>query len=258
VKIGCLDSVLKLPWDELFAGAAEIGFPGVELGVGGDYQGTALWSADGRATLREQAAEAGVAVASVCVHTFWQVSPASPDEEVRRQSVTLLAEACENARDVGAGVILVPVTPGGEEDPDVLLARWREAVQESAWAAEEQKVFVSLENVGSPGAAMGEQVATLAESVGSEYVGVYYDPGNALRSDADPAAEIAAMGAWIRQVHIKDPGGELLGQGDLDIPAVIEALQDAGYDGWLILETPSTDNPPAAAAANMEYLEGLL
>jgi sugar phosphate isomerase/epimerase len=55
-------------------------------------------------------------------------------------------------------------------------------------------------------------------------------------------------------VHIKDREADLLGEGTVDIPACVETLAEVGYDGWLILETPATEEPLAAGEYNLEYL----
>jgi L-ribulose-5-phosphate 3-epimerase len=258
VKIGLLDSVLKETWDDLFRAAHQLGFAGVELGVGAAYQESPLWNTVASRHLRGRAAEHGVGIASICLHTCWEISPASREESVRERAHDMLIEACDCARQAGATAILVPVTPGGEDDLEAASQRWHDVLSRVAWAAERDGVWLCLENVGSAFARNGEQVGTLADSVGSPNVAVYYDPGNALQADADPVNEVLVLGDRIRQVHIKDPGGDLLGDGRMDIPSFIRALRATGYDGWLILETPPTDDPHAAARANLAYLQALL
>jgi sugar phosphate isomerase/epimerase len=50
------------------------------------------------------------------------------------------------------------------------------------------------------------------------------------------------LGPWIRGVHLKDRdavGTNVpLGEGTVDLPAVLGALASAGYSGDLVLETP--------------------
>jgi inosose dehydratase len=51
-----------------------------------------------------------------------------------------------------------------------------------------------------------------------------------------------------------------LGRGDVDFPAVISELREAGYDGWLVVEQdvlPSMGSPAESAARNREYLRSL-
>lgn len=50
-----------------------------------------------------------------------------------------------------------------------------------------------------------------------------------------------------------------LGRGDVDLPAVLAALEAAGFDGWIIVETDVTRLPSAreSAVVSREYLKGL-
>ena len=93
---------------------------------------------------------------------------------------------------------------------------------------------------------------------------------------------IRTWGDRINQVHLKDarletleqivaeaaPVREIwarrafcpLGEGDIDIPGVLDALADIGYGGWLVVEQdvlPDPDNPHRPAEEqrrNREYL----
>ena len=50
-----------------------------------------------------------------------------------------------------------------------------------------------------------------------------------------------------------------LGEGMVDIPAVVSSLQDHRYDGWLVVEQDTTpENPTEIARENRVYLEKLL
>lgn len=72
---------------------------------------------------------------------------------------------------------------------------------------------------------------------------VLWDPGNTMFAgfDENPAHAVAALGEQLGHVHVKDPQGTrryvTVGAGDLDWSNVIDALDKAGYAGWLSLET---------------------
>ena len=57
-------------------------------------------------------------------------------------------------------------------------------------------------------------------------------------------------------MDVKDTGGRMLGEGEVDFPSVRAALNDAGYDGWLILETPRGEDPKESARLNPEFTRG--
>lgn len=254
MKIGAMDGVLAQPWESLFQVAAQIGFDGVELGVGGNYAETKLWDEAGRRELKALADKASVTIASICIHAYWQFSFANPDPAIRAQAAELAKSAAVIAGEIGALNLLLPVSSAEGASPEEANMRWIEGIRSCAKVAERNAVIYALENVGQPFARTGEQLASIVDAIDSPAVKVYFDPGNT----PQPLADIAALGKRISQVHIKDPGGQYLGEGRVDLPGVIKALKGFNYDGWLILETPATDDPIGAGKRNLEYLRQLL
>ncbi|HEY8884317.1 MAG TPA: sugar phosphate isomerase/epimerase family protein, partial [Chloroflexota bacterium] len=95
--------------------------------------------------------------------------------------------------------------------------------------------------------------------VGSSWVGDYFDTGNAAGQGRDPVAEIRQRKGLIVQIHVKGTRGADLAAGTVDLPAVKRALQETGYDDWLMLETSAGDAPLDAARRNYAVLrESLL
>jgi len=100
-------------------------------------------------------------------------------------------------------------------------------------------------------------------------IGLCLDTGHLLIGGADPVALAAAHARRIRHTHLKDvdvswarrvQSGAVtyteavrqgmyrpLGQGDVDIAAIVGSLEGAGYDGWYVLEQDAIlSGPPAA------------
>ena len=79
------------------------------------------------------------------------------------------------------------------------------------------------------------------DHLSSENYGINYDIGNSAAMGFDPKEEIQAYGQRILNVHIKDRllhGTTVpLGQGNADIPKVLEELNSIGYNGNFILQT---------------------
>ncbi|MBO3803481.1 MAG: sugar phosphate isomerase/epimerase [Candidatus Brockarchaeota archaeon] len=253
-----MDEALGQPWESLFEVAARVGFDGVELGVGENYGETKLWKSEGRRELRRSSESCGVAIASICLHSYWRFSFASNEEAVRRRASEIAEQAAFVASEVGARNLLVPVTSAEGVSCEEARSRWVREIRSCAPAAEKFGVIYALENVGQPFAETGKQLASMIDEVGSPAVKAYYDPGNAVYRGLDPVADIKALGWRISQVHVKDPGGELLGEGKMDIKSVVEALEEVGFGGWFILETPATDDPIGAGKKNLEFLRRLL
>lgn len=262
-KIGALDSVLtgekrSLAWDEYYPLAQSLGFEGVELGVRADYDQTQLWDKAGRGKLLALSQQTGVATASICLHSYWSYSFADPDPTIRARAGRIAQEAAEIAAELGASHILIPLTCPEGVEAATAQARWIEGVRACAGAAERCGVFFDLENVGRSFGNTPRQILDMLEAIDSPAVKVYYDPGNALADELDPQQGIEALGQRLGQVHVKEIGGKLLGQGRVPWPQLIAALEQVGYDGWLVLETDPTDDPKAAALANLNTLRQLI
>jgi L-ribulose-5-phosphate 3-epimerase len=257
MRYGLMSSCLPGSYEYVIQEAGELGFHGVELDVGADYADNPLWRGEGRAEMKRLLSDAKLDLASVCLGTFWTYSFASPDPAVRERAQGFTRDAIQWCAELGAQVILVPITPGAPEEGDEAPQRWIEELTKSAPAAEASGITLAIENVGRGCGKSAPALLRIADGVNSPAVQIYYDFGNGLGLGNDPIAEIHQLGPRIVQVHAKDPGGQYLGEGRLDLPAVSAALKAIGYDRWLVLETPSTDDPVAAAGRNLGFVRGM-
>jgi inosose dehydratase len=102
-------------------------------------------------------------------------------------------------------------------------------------------------------------------------IGLCLDTGHLLIGGADPVRLAAEHAGRIRHTHLKDVdaswagrvrSGEVtyteavrgglyrpLGQGDVDIALIVGSLEQAGYDGWYVLEQDAILTGPAQAEA---------
>ncbi len=100
---------------------------------------------------------------------------------------------------------------------------------------------------------------------------VNFDPANMLLYDmGDPIRAVEILGPDIRSVHVKDArrptvkgawGEEVpLGEGEVDIPRFVRALQAAGYSGPLVVEREVGDQPSRIRdiARGLELLRSLV
>lgn len=252
--------------------AAEIGFDGVELVVpdgihrvdddegmvldldGIDLRADEVWSPEGRARVREAAAEHDVALPSVCP-SYLNCRPglASPDPDERAAVAADLEALIEAAADLGADTILTPFFYEAEIDGEADRERVVEGIRDLAPLAEEAGVTLALETSLPP-----ETDRTMLDAIDSPAVGVYYDVGNSTWFGYDPAREFEIVGEEIAMMHVKDglegSGDAMLGAGEVDFAAFADALEGLGYDGWLVLETVHRESPVADAATNLSFL----
>jgi L-ribulose-5-phosphate 3-epimerase len=85
----------------------------------------------------------------------------------------------------------------------------------------------------------------IIDRVGSEWLQVYYDLGNSTGNAYDVPSELRMIGNdRLCEVHLKDWRTSLLGseEGMVDMRAAAAALNDIGYDKWLVLETSGRED----------------
>ena len=115
------------------------------------------------------------------------------------------------------------------------VSRVIDALKQIAPRAEALGVYIGLENTLT-----AQQNMDIIHAVGSGMLKVYYDVGNSWGNGYDVPGEIRMLGnEMICEVHIKDKGTVLFesGEGMVDMQACAKALEDVGYDKWLVLET---------------------
>src|SRR5579885_3360834 len=120
--------------------------------------------------------------------------------------------------------------------------------------AEKAGVLLGLENTIS-----AEDNVRIMERAASPAVKVYYDVGNSTLAGFDVVREIRWLGAArICQMHLKD-NPHYLGEGKIDFPGVVAAIQEIGFTDFANLETDCpSGSVDADMARNLAYVRGLL
>ncbi|HHW87961.1 MAG TPA: sugar phosphate isomerase/epimerase [Chloroflexi bacterium] len=128
--------------------------------------------------------------------------------------------------------------------------------------AESHGVTLALENHGLM-AGRSSQVRRVIDAVGSPALRANIDTGNFLLVNQNPTEAAQELAKLAALVHLKDfrraradetehiykaldgtaYTGAVVGQGEVDLAAIIKILGDAGYTGWLSLEYEGSDDP---------------
>lgn len=127
-----------------------------------------------------------------------------------------------------------------------------------------------------------DEIEKLLMLTDPDTLGLCLDTGHYTYGGGDPLAALERYRERIWHVHFKDchPGIAAearaqgwdyfeavrrgvfceLGQGSVDFPAIVKALEASGYGGWIVVEQdvlPSMGSPLASARRNREYLASL-
>lgn len=102
----------------------------------------------------------------------------------------------------------------------------------------------------------GSEVILKAVKDHHPLIGTCLDTGHLIRADQlgkklDPAAEVRAMGARNFGMHLKDHDNQkktdvIYGKGVLDVPAVLKALREVRFMGYISIEYEANPQDPSA------------
>jgi len=253
MKYGIRDGMLGAPLETMFAVAKEIGFDGVEYCTNRDYESSLLWEAGGPERLKGLADADGVAVSSLSPGIFSSMHPALPEAEKRAEGQKALTHIIEVCPKLDTHDILVPMFPRDfKEWPDETWTLLVEGFKPLAETAEKHGVVLDLETTFD-----ADSLQMIIDRIGSDCVKVYYDTANQLNRGYDIVAELRQLGDLVGMIHAKDTDRQNLGGGKVDFDGVDAAIRDIGYDGYIVLETPTGDDPNAANAQNLAFIKKL-
>ena len=95
-----------------------------------------------------------------------------------------------------------------------------------------------------------DKVADTLEAVEGRhpYIGACVDTGHVIRSQEEPHEVVEALGGRVHSLHLKDweygEGETIVGEGDVDLSALVNALRAVDFDGPIALEYElQPDNP---------------
>ena len=231
--------------------AKDAGFEGIEVDVSGD--GPINLDSDDAAIdeVGSMAADSGLTLSGLATGMYWEFNPASESEETRNNAKRVIETQIRAASRLGIDAILVvpgsvgaDFIPGCEEVPyNLVWDRATEFVQGALPLAKELGVSICIENVWNKFLLSPIELARFIDQFDDERVGSYFDVGNVLATGY-PEHWIPLLGKRIQRVHVKDyrravgsvDGFVDLLSGDVNWPAVIQALDEMGYDGWVAAE----------------------
>jgi hexulose-6-phosphate isomerase len=258
--------------------AKDAGFDGIELNYDLENDLSPKSSSDHYQTIRKAAEEIGIAISGVCSFLYWPNSLTDSDPARRERAGELARLMIEAAHDLGtdnlltiAGSTYIPWIADREPVPiDVCDRRAREAIGRLLPVAEKHGVTLNIENIVFNGyLTTPAELSAFVDSFGSKHVRVHFDTGNVMLFQF-PEHWIPILGRRIKNVHFKEfskkgtdhtlESFRTLLDGTTNWPAVMAALEQAGYDGYVTFEYfhPFLHYPEALIEQSSDALDRIL
>jgi L-ribulose-5-phosphate 3-epimerase len=232
--------------------ARDAGFEAVEINLE-PWQDVSL-DTDMRelARLRGGIEQRGMVVSAVYDREQWHFPMSSRDPATRDRCRDIIERLVAAAVTLGADTVLVMpgavdngiLAPHPEITPyDIAYRSARDVLTRLSHVAEKHRVHLAAENCPGKFLITPLEFARFLDEIGSPWVGAYFDIGNALWYGF-PEHWIPVLGKRIWRVHVKDNraigGGAItaanLLAGDVNWPAVRDALEALPYESWLTAE----------------------
>jgi sugar phosphate isomerase/epimerase len=185
--------------------------------------------------LKERAARHGLSIANLGTYAGRRLLEDGEDAEW-----TEMTRAIDNA--VALGARSIRVCPGRTEDISIiprLIPFFRRA---AAYAAD-KGIGLGMENHMGSIAGNPDAVMSLVRAVGSPCFGILFEPANLVQCGIDYYSAYATFRGCIVHIHVKDCHmgvGQyercMLGDGMIDYPWLVGALEADGYRGDYALE----------------------
>ena len=231
------------PFPDRFAAAKTAGFEAIEMQT--------LTDAAEVDAARAASAASGIAIHSVMNMEHWRSPISSADLAVVSRSVAGVETSLRNAKAWGAGtVLLVPAVLDPQTSYQDAWTRSQRVIKERILPlAAELKVVVAIEEVWNRFLLSPLEMARYVDELDSPWARAYFDVGNVVLYGY-PQDWIRTLGPRIVRVHLKDFSMDRgkgtfawknLGEGDIDWPAVRQALADIGFAGYVTTELASGD-----------------
>lgn len=237
-KAICIGMLDKLPADDRFKIARDLGFEGVEANTTEDPRAVEA--------LRAAADKAGVAIHSVMNSNHWGNPLSSADPKKIAEGLRGMETSLRNAKAFGAdAVLLVPAVVDAQTRYAEAYERSQTNIRKLIPLAQELGVVIAIEDVWNKFLLSPLEFARYVDEFQSAVVRAYFDVGNIVLFGY-PEDWIRTLSKRIVKVHVKDFDRKTnrfvaLREGSIDWPVVRKALDKVGYRGWITAELGGGD-----------------
>lgn len=201
----------------------------------------------------------------------------SHDKNERDKQLQILIDAVDTASHLQAPIVRVF---SGNTNPSVSFEDGMkyilEGLKEATKYAESKNITLCIENHGQF-AGRSDQILEIIKRIGSPALRSTFDSGNFLLVDQNPMDAILELKDCVKHVHIKDffkvnaPGeqiipslkgdyylGKIAGEGEVNLPFILQTLKDSGYNGWYTVEFEGREEQKLGSEKAIDYTIQLL
>jgi sugar phosphate isomerase/epimerase len=198
------------------------------------------------------------------IEDFHHPSFVEPDEAYRRRRIEYTLDALETAAALDADHI--SIEPGGpvpeDKSREWALDTFEEGLRAVLDRAEDVGVDVLVEPEPDLLIETSEEFLALTERIDSPRLRCNFDAGHLFCVGEDPGELVEVLAEWTPHYHLEDIPADRthehtqLGEGGMDIEGFLQALEDAGFDGFVTVELyPYEETAEETAREAYEYLE---
>lgn len=250
-RIGACDWSIGPPGDiNAFDVARKIGLDGVQVSLNTEADHQHLRRPEVQQAFAKAARQAGVEIGGLAIGLLNTI-PYKSDPRTEQW----VQDSVDVARALGTKTVLLAFFSNNDlrNDPAgtrVVIDRLKAVAPK----AEQAGVVLGIESWLS-----AREHLAIMDAVGSPAIKVYYDVCNSSVMKYDIFAEIRDLGnERICEFHLKE-NGHLLGNGQVDLQRVRQAIEAIGYSGWLHIEgaVPAGQSVVASYVTNNQTVRSL-
>jgi D-psicose/D-tagatose/L-ribulose 3-epimerase len=186
-------------------------------------------------------------------------NPISPSAAVRAAAVDAMKRTLDCCHAAGVRILVGPTHSAlGEftgKGPTVDEFQWGvETMRKVADHAAQAGVTIATEYLNrfeNYFLTCAEQAVKFVQAVDHPHVRMMYDTFHANIEEKNLAQAIQAAAPWTVLVHVSENDRSIPGTGHVQWDETFDALQAAGYDGWLVVEAFGLALPNIAAATKI-------
>lgn len=255
MQIGIVDYLLRVREEACFYMAAQLGFECLELSAEEVTKPTELLFSSIRG-IDELTRSSGIPVRSIYGTYFLTHDLFCSDDRQRQIGLAALRCMVRTAAHYKIPTVVVPMFGASYRDDDSDRVPFDLIFANVLSWDEMANVRLALKTTIRPA-----RLIELMDRHAAGKLGVCFDPANCGPLHRNVCEEVRKLAGRIFSVHLKDRTirGESigLGQGTLNLPEFLATLQDVGYAGPVILETPAGRSAVDSARRNLETFRRL-